>query len=379
MRLRDYSKTSLISHLLKQGKEGECWDFKQEWHSDRNELIKDIICFANTVHDEDCYLIFGVADNLEITGMHQTRIQQADIIDTLSNLNFAGDNIPKIEIETVNYEKTELDVLTIFNTNRTPIYLKKTHGNMLAGCIYTRNGDKNTPDKGNAEIYEIENLWKKRLGLTKPPLEYIIDRLQNKLEWNQSGDFYYNIYKPQYCLKRYCEEDVSGGNKDEFYAYSQTNESVSYSMLNIMAYGTVLDSYQIAVLDSGRLCIPTPEWGFLNLEEQYHDMRAYKYYVEDSNLYRVLEFMYDSENEDERTAFVDLMRVVLLYRSEKEKDDFEGYISSNPELLYDLACESKEYDYIATENYAKTKSYKFRLRMGLVLNKLLVEQRERGI
>ena len=42
------------------GHEGDFWDFKQEWHQDMSELIKDIICFANTAHSENCYLIFGV-------------------------------------------------------------------------------------------------------------------------------------------------------------------------------------------------------------------------------------------------------------------------------------------------------------------------------
>lgn len=55
-----YSTDSLVRFFLEQGKEGDCWDFKQEWHENIKYLIKDIICFANTVHDENCYLIFGV-------------------------------------------------------------------------------------------------------------------------------------------------------------------------------------------------------------------------------------------------------------------------------------------------------------------------------
>lgn len=43
--------------------------------------------------DEDCYLIFGISNNLHVTGMEQTRTKQADIIDALSNLMFAGDII----------------------------------------------------------------------------------------------------------------------------------------------------------------------------------------------------------------------------------------------------------------------------------------------
>ena len=40
----------LVLSLMEQGKEGEYWDFKQEWHDDIADLLKDIICFANSVH-----------------------------------------------------------------------------------------------------------------------------------------------------------------------------------------------------------------------------------------------------------------------------------------------------------------------------------------
>ena len=33
----------LLDYLLSQGKEGEFWDFKREWHSKIEDLIKDII------------------------------------------------------------------------------------------------------------------------------------------------------------------------------------------------------------------------------------------------------------------------------------------------------------------------------------------------
>ena len=141
-----YSTKQLVKFFLEQGKEGECWDFKQEWHDDMSNLIKDIICLANTVHDENCYIIFGVSDDLRIVGMQKPRRKQADIIDAISNLHFAGDNYPKISIETIKYNDIELDVLIINDTDKTPIFLKKQYGKIREGCIYLRIGDKNTPD-----------------------------------------------------------------------------------------------------------------------------------------------------------------------------------------------------------------------------------------
>ena len=110
-----YSTKQMVDFFIEQGKEGACWDFKQEWHDNIADLIKDIICFANTVHDENCYLIFGISDSLQIVGMTKPRIKQADIIDTLSNLSFAGDVVPKIEVETIKLNGIDIDVLIIFD------------------------------------------------------------------------------------------------------------------------------------------------------------------------------------------------------------------------------------------------------------------------
>ena len=43
----------LVLELLEKGKEGLYWDLMQEWYTDTPDLLKDIICFTNTVHDKD--------------------------------------------------------------------------------------------------------------------------------------------------------------------------------------------------------------------------------------------------------------------------------------------------------------------------------------
>ena len=172
-KLQYYSIRYIIEFLLAQSKEGEFWDFKREWHDNIEDLIKDIICFANTAHDESCYIVFGVDDCCNIVGMEKPRRKQADIIDALSNLVFAGDISPKISVDSIEIEGKDVDILIVSDMDNTPVYLKRNYGKMKAGCIYLRTGDKNTPDGGNADIADIEMLWKKRLGLTKPPLEFV--------------------------------------------------------------------------------------------------------------------------------------------------------------------------------------------------------------
>lgn len=370
-----YTTESLIRFFIEQGKEGDCWDFKQEWHENINDLIKDIICFANTVHDEDCYIIFGVSDSLEFTGMKKTRRKQADIIDAISNLVFAGDIYPKIDVKTLKMDGVELDVLTIFNVENTPVYLKRKCGTMYQGCIYTRIGDRNTPDNGNADIADIELLWKKRLGLTKPPLEFIYDHLQNKTEWSDSDIGYYNVYKPEYTIE-ILEDD--NNLVAEFYAYAMPDYSTFYKELNIKYQTTILDSYQIVVLDGGKLTIPTPEWGFVchnnyGINPKY----SYKYYVRGSKRHRLFRFLYDPQDGDHRFALAHLQNVVLFYYSEEERLAFETYIEANPDILSTSVQTETRYDYIHAGNEPTTTLYRERLKVGLSMNKLLKAWRKK--
>ena len=243
--------TDLVKLCISRGHEGDFWDFKQEWHKDMPALIKDIICFVNTVHSENCYLIFGISDDCRVVGMKQSRYELANIIDALSKLEFATIDVPEITLDTIVLDSIEVDVLTILNTDNTPIYLRKPYGKMRPGCIYLRKGDRNTPDNSNALFGDIEMLWKKRFRLTKPPLEYIKNHLNNPLEWNETQDCYYNIFRPEYVLEHVYDES-DRDLRAEFYAYAMTNEHVVYSSIVVKCSGTIVDNYQIVALDGGR-------------------------------------------------------------------------------------------------------------------------------
>jgi len=375
-RLQYYSMKSKIDFFRSQGKEGPCWDFKREWHSEMEDLIKDIICFANTAHDEDCYLIFGIADNLSVTGMVKNRRKQADIIDAISKLNFAGDNPPRIVVDSLEYEGTTIDVLTIRNNEMTPVYLNEKYGKMLPGCIYVRVEDRNTPNGGCALISEIEPLWKKRLGLTKSPLQYIYDRMHSRIEWVEDDNKFYNIYRPEYTVEIIDDEDR---DSDEFYFYAMTNEAGFFSELRILYHQTVLRTFQVANLDSGsRLRCVVPIWGYLCHDEYgMHPKYCYKYYVRGTEDDIVREFLFEEENDESRIAWGNLKKVVLLYNSEEERLSFESFLESKPEMIAQKIEAIDRFDYINTGEPTKTEEYKKRLRTGIALNTLLKEFREK--
>ena len=368
--------TDLVKLCISRGHEGDFWDFKQEWHKDMPALIKDIICFVNTVHSENCYLIFGISDDCRVVGMKQSRYELANIIDALSKLEFATIDVPEITLDTIVLDGIEVDVLTILNTDNTPIYLRKPYGKMHPGCIYLRKGDRNTPDNSNALFGDIEMLWKKRFRLTKPPLEYIKNHLNNPLEWNETQDCDYNIFRPEYVLEHVYDES-DRDLRAEFYAYAMTNEHVVYSSMVVKCSGTIVDNYQIVALDGGRYTTPTPEWGFLGkrLTENGPEF-SYKYFLKDSFRYSLHSFMYHEENGEERYAHDDLMDIVLLFDSVDEKNEFERYVEYHIQNLRDRVDAQNEYSYVRADSEAETRFIIHRLRTARVLQSILKEYRE---
>lgn len=362
-----------IEILINKGYEGEYWDYKLEWHEKMSDLIKDIICFANTAHDENCYFIFGVNDAGEIIGMNKERRKQADILEAMEDMWFAGDNRPEILVETVNFYGVELDVLTVYNTELTPIYLKKNYGEMFAGCIYMRTGDKNTPNKGMADIRNVEKLWKKRFGLLNTPLDYILDRLSSPLEWKRQGNIYYNIYKTEYQLEILDDDD---GVYPEFYAYAMTNERTYYKQIQVKSGNTVLDEYQMVLLDAGRYQAPVPTWGFIGYDKYHIEHKfTYKYYIQGSDTYKLYRFFLDSDDEEAAYANRRLMEVVLLYETEEEQMGFEKYIECHQEQVLEYIEKENRFSYIHVSNELDTAECKKRLHTGVVLNKLLKKYR----
>jgi len=371
---------SKIKNLIDRKSEGEYWDFKQEWHKDNERLLHDILCFANTVHDKDCYLIIGVSDSGEIVGVgEENRRRQADIMDLLSNTVFAGDNIPEVRLDTIKIEGKEIDVLTIFNSYNVPFYLKtrgKKYNNIREGYIYTRIGDRNTPINQNATIQQIEMLWKKRFGLTQPPLLQIAKRLENKLEWSQNENTYYNIYKPEFKLEVEYDDEYDR-DAGEFYVYSQRNSRFMYKNLKIMCSGTVLKEFQLVVLDSGRYETPVPRWGFAGYDEWGHNHKfTYKYFLKDSIDYKLQQFLFDEENEEEVYAKRRFDEVVLYFENEEEKSEFEFYVENKQDLIESYIVEAdKRYYKIDISNEFYAKECKRRLSTGLTLNRALYEFR----
>ena len=85
--------------------------------------------------------------------------------------------------------------------------------------------------------------------------------------------------------------------------------------------------------------------------------------------------MYEPQNFEQHNAFEHLMDVVLLFESENEKNLFENYVYSQKENFLSKVETCNKYDYIDAGNNKISEVFKRRLRVGFVLNEMLINFR----
>jgi hypothetical protein len=201
-----------VESFIRQSSEGSYWDFKQCWHKNNADLLKDIICMANntTADMRDGYIIFGVEDKTyKIIGVSEdiNRKNQENIIEFLSSKLWSGEEIPDVNVKTIQIDEKEIDVLIIHNHDITPYYLLQDYSKNIvseknktvlhAGVIYSRVGDRNTSSAECATKQATEFLWKKRFGLIGSDEFKVIKRLQNVDSW-YSTDEYDTLFNKEY-------------------------------------------------------------------------------------------------------------------------------------------------------------------------------------
>lgn len=365
---------SILVGLIKKRKEGNYWDYKECWHSSREKLIHDILCFANTLHDRDCYLIIGVSDDFEIMGVDKSdpyKMKQNDLLDLVHNLSFSGGSIPQLSLDSIELEGKLIDVITIYNSDDTPYFLSKTNSNykkLKAGVVYSRIEDRNTPISVGADFDTVEKLWKKRFGLLTPRIDMFFKHLKNKYEWNRYGGSHYNIYNPNMRMDELeAERDC---DNPRFYVFTQRNSRFKYKALNIMYNTTILMHYDLVALDSCRYVTPTPEVG--SIMDDNYNTTYYRYFLKDSFTHELQKYLFDENNDEERSAKRRFDEVVLYFDNSDEKDMFENYFLDN-ETKYNnyLNDFSEAYFDIDSGNERMKKSYREELLSALAFKKLL--------
>lgn len=352
---------TIIKELINSKREDDYWDFKEQWHNNKADLLHDIICLANNRVDKDAYLIFGVRDKTyEIIGVEndQNRKNQQKVIDFLKGIQFVSGIRPSIEVKTIINNNHELDILIIKNSYDTPYFLLKDYSDkgqiVRRYSIYTRVKDTNTPKDGIADINQIEFLWKKRFHLTTSPIIQFFHMIENKNDWEERYDektqsrVYHNIYRPEFTITLNFDDDE--GNK-MFYCFEQTDCRVFYGELIVQYFGTQLYSKQLINLDGRRFVTVALENSFFKLDGERNYDYTYKYLIRNSEEDKLIQFLYNPDNSDERFAYQKHQGTYLKFDSEKQKEDFEMYLlSEKDKVIKDINQKVPEY-----LNYSKIK------------------------
>ena len=335
----------IIRNLIDTKREDDYWDFKEQWHYNKADLLHDIICLANNRVDKDAYLILGVRDKTyEIIGVEedQNRKNQQNVIDFLKNIPFVSGIRPSIEVKTIMIENHELDILIVKNSYDTPYFLLKDYSDkgkiVRRYSIYTRVKDTNTPKDSIADINQIEFLWKKRFHLTSSPIIQFFHMIENKDEWEERYDektqsrVYHNIYRPEFTITLNFENDE--GNK-MFYCFEQTDCRVFYGELIVWYFGTQLYSRQLIDLDGRRFATITLENSFFKLDGERNYDYTYKYLIKNSEEDKLIKFLYNPDNSYERFAYQKHKRTYLEFNDEKQKENFEEYLMDKKDEVID--------------------------------------------
>lgn len=344
----------IIKELINSKREDDYWNFKEQWHDNKADLLHDIICLANNRVDRDAYLIFGVRDKTyEIIGIENdlSRKNQQKIIDFLKNISFVGGIRPSIEVKIIMIESHELDILIVKNSYDTPYFLLKDYSDkgkiVKKYFIYTRVKDTNTPKDSIADINQIEFLWKKRFHLTSSPIIQFFHMIENKNEWKERYDektqstIYHNIYRPEFTITLNIEDDE--GN-EMFYCFEQTDCKVFYGELIVQYFGTQLYSRNLIELDGRRFVTVALENSFLKLDEEENYDYTYKYLIKNSKEDKLIQFLYNPDNSDERFAYQKHRRTYLEFDSKKQKEEFEmSLFSEKDKVIKDINKKASEY------------------------------------
>lgn len=365
-----------VLQLISLKQEGGYWDFKRQWHKSRTDLLIDIICMANNLHNRAAYIIIGIDEENDYLPVDvnndPNRRNTQKMVDFLKDKKFAGGIRPVVHVEQVLLDDDAIDVIVVENSYNTPFYLTEQFEGVRANHIYTRVMDTNTPIDKSADINHVEYLWRKRFHLDEMPIEKFGHYLRNANDWELlQGDTtgYFFKYAPEYTI--ITEKDDRDGY--EYYLFGQVDSRPSWSLITLKYHQTAIGQYLGISLDGGRAFVAAPSrspelWDF--------GISCFAYYLRDDLSYRVLQF-YHKKEVSEMYSFANHFRAILLFSSKAEYDQFIVYVKNNLvryRALYEKQGDTSMPSFPELKGYVMD-SFRKEFRDGLVLKQMFEEFR----
>lgn len=328
--------TSKILNFIESKREDDWWDFKREHHQDKAELVHDILCMANNRPRKDSYIIFGVDnETFSVVGVEADtyRRNQQGITDILRNITFVGSVRPRIEIQTITLDNHEIDVLIIKDSLEVPYYLEKEYqdkdvknadgkkyGKIVKPYhIYTRVVDNNTAIDKQADINDVEFLWRKRFGIELPIMERLHILLSETdkwiFDWGNKKYCYHADY-PEFQIIQVDDVEQGWYPAAAFYAHPVMH----FARLNITYHSTVIYETELWVFDQLRKYLPKAE----NYSIEQHADFWYTYYTLDSIEGRLLQIF--THGNCDISSREPNYNQLLIFENDADKQNFDAYL-----------------------------------------------------
>ena len=330
------SLTKEIMELIATRREDDWWDFKREHHFDKAELVHDILCMANNRPRRDSYIIFGIDDEtMSIVGVEndKNRRNQQGITDLLRNIKFAGSVRPRIEIQTIDIENHIIDILIIKDSFDIPYYLEteyqdsnvkneqgKKYGKIVKPYhIYTRVVDNNTPIDRQADLNDVEYLWRKRFGIELPIIERLNILLDQTDKWVfdwGNKKYCYHIDYPEFQIIQVGEMEQGWVPAAAFYIHP----IMHLARLNITYHNTIIYETSLWSFDQYRKYIPEAK----NYLVKGHKDFWYSYYQLNSVEGKLLK-IFTNGNCDISSRETNYHQF-LIFENDAEKTEFDSFL-----------------------------------------------------
>lgn len=295
---------------------------------------------ANSRANRDAYIIYGVEDaTFAIVGVENdtNRRNQQGIVNILRSVSYAGGVRPRVEMRTIHLDNHEIDILIIKDTCDVPYYLDKEYRDSnIRGTdgkkngktiqpfhIYTRVVDNNTAIDRNADINDVEYLWRKRFGIDRTPKERLMVLLDDIDKWIfdwGNKKYAYHTDSPEYQLLQ--TDDMHFGWEPSAAFY--THPTFHSAPLHIMFHNTIIYETELWCYDEFRKYLPKAKnYSMPNKVDFW-----YSYYLLDSvegKLLRLFTHGTLSISSREPRDYHQL----LVFHDKQDKADFDAYLENH--------------------------------------------------
>ncbi len=267
--IADHTLAQIVRGLIGRRSEGVYWDFKLKHHSNKGDLIHDVLCLANAEHDGPRFLVFGVEDggtsvqSIEADGGRRTQAEIASLFRDNAG-KFFQSRFPTFHLRTIEMDGKQVDVLIIEDEPKKPYYLVERIKNVRAHHIYTRVCDTNTPIDRVAQPHEIERMWRERFGLNAPALERAKRCLAEPSVWTLRHEdgfvcCHHDVF-PEFTLKAASAEGDHLDSGQEWTRGEISTDNNHAGWYELRCHQTLLRRIHYVSFDDHKKNMVAPDW-----------------------------------------------------------------------------------------------------------------------